>query len=94
MNEPLAQAVMRHLADTRGKDDPLGSLARSVLSGESTLRGAVRSSWYGEGLATAAADGLRAQDSFSFDQRAAVERDAARLRSRSDTADPTSGGDQ
>ncbi|MEU8238508.1 hypothetical protein AB0C07_09705 [Actinoplanes missouriensis] len=84
MNEPLAQAVMRHLADTRGKDDPLGALARTVLSGETTLRGAVGSAWHAEGLATAAAEGLREQETLSYDQRAAVERDAARLRARSE----------
>jgi hypothetical protein len=78
-DEPLAQALLRHLAATRGPGDPLGSLARSVLSGQADLRQAVTWSWHGEGLMSAFALALRERDRMSPDQRAAYDQQAATL---------------
>jgi chromosome condensin MukBEF MukE localization factor len=56
--EPLAQAVLRHLADNRDNDDPLASFARTVLNGEASLRDAAAFTWHGEALADASAKGF------------------------------------
>lgn len=50
--EPLARALLRHMAATRRKDDPVGSLARTVLPGEATLRTAANRPWHSDGLNT------------------------------------------
>jgi hypothetical protein len=75
-DEPLARAVLRHLADTRGKDDPMGSLARTVLSGEAGLREAANDPWHAQGMAAAFA---KSQRDLSADERARYEREARRL---------------
>jgi hypothetical protein len=79
-NEPLARAVLRHMAVTRGKDDPVGSLARTVLRGEATLQTAARDSWHSKGLVTAFQGAQDQLNRMSSEERAAYERDAARLR--------------
>lgn len=79
-DDPLARAVLRHLAGTRGTDDPLGSLAKSVLSGEATLRQAAQNSWHGQGLADAASTAIEAQKDLTPELRATIEADVARLR--------------
>lgn len=79
-NEPLARALLRHMAATRGNDDPVGSLARTVLSGEATLRTAAAHPWHSEGLAASLAASRAEKDRMSPEQRAAYERDAERLR--------------
>ncbi|MEU7907962.1 hypothetical protein [Actinoplanes sp. NPDC049118] len=79
--DPLARAVLRHMAAARGKDDPMGSLARTVLNGEATLQAAARDSWHGKGLATAFQGAQDELNRMSSERRATYERDAARLRS-------------
>ncbi|XVV15260.1 hypothetical protein ACQP2X_13215 [Actinoplanes sp. CA-131856] len=75
-DEPLARAVLRHLADTRGKDDAMGSLARTVLSGEAGLREAANNPWHAQGLAAAFA---KSQRDLTAEDRARYEREARRL---------------
>ncbi|MBG0568182.1 hypothetical protein [Actinoplanes aureus] len=88
-DEPLAQSLLRHLAATRGKHDPLGSLARTVVNGEATLVQAVRDPWHGAGLAEAASEGLKVQESLPSEEREAIESGAQRLRDRhANPADP------
>lgn len=77
--DPLARAILRHMAATRGKDDPIGSLARTVLNGETTLQAAALDTWHSQGLATAFQKAQEEQEHLSPEQRAAYERDAARL---------------
>jgi hypothetical protein len=60
--EPPARALLEHLATTRDDDDPLGSLARSVLSGEASLREAASYSWHQHGLLDALRDGMPQMD--------------------------------
>lgn len=79
--QPMARAVLRHLAATRGRDDPMGSLARTVLSGEASLRTAASDPWHGQGLASAMQKAVEEQNSMSPEQRAEYERAAQRLRS-------------
>jgi hypothetical protein len=76
---PPAAAVLRHLAATRGPDDPLGSLAHTVISGDAGLRAAAAYSWHGEGLLTAFAAALDERDRMTGEQRAAYDRAAERL---------------
>ena len=98
--DPLALAVLRHLAASRGLDDPLGSLARRVLAAPSAgapsagpssagaLREAVAWSWHGEAVAAAFEAALRERDRMPASERAAYERQAAGLRA----ADPVTPG--
>jgi hypothetical protein len=81
-DDPLAAGVLRHLAATRGPADPLGSLARSVLSGQASLREAVTWSWHGEAMATEFAGALRERDRMTAAERAAYDRQAADLSRR------------
>ncbi|GLY05002.1 hypothetical protein [Actinoplanes sp. NBRC 101535] len=78
--DPLAQAVLRHVAEAKGKDDPFGSLADAILKGEATLHDVGHSTWYGEGLVKAIDTALEAQAALPAEQRAMIERDAERLR--------------
>lgn len=91
IGDPLARSVLRYLADVRGKDEPLGVLARAVLIGETTIQGAARNAWIGEGLETASSAALSDYESMTVEQRAEAERGAAQLRDR---ADVTEGGEQ
>jgi hypothetical protein len=86
--EPLARAVLRHLATTRGANDPLGSFARTVVNGEATLRGAANFSLHSQALAAAADEAQREQRRMTPEQRAAFQREADRLR---DSAELTEG---
>lgn len=81
--DPLARSVLRHLATTRGKDDPLGSFARTVLSGEATLRTAADNPWHSQGLAAASRAAQDEQSRMSREQRATIEQAASQLRSGS-----------
>jgi hypothetical protein len=78
--DPVARALLRHMAGTRGKDDPIGSLARTVLTGEATLRTAAALPWHSDGLATSLAAATEERNRMSPEQRLAYERDAERLR--------------
>jgi hypothetical protein len=72
--DPLAESLLKHLAATRGPDDPLGSLARGVLSGETGLRESVTCSWHGEALMAAFAAAQRERDRMSPVEREAYDR--------------------
>lgn len=78
--QPLARAVLTTLARSRGGDDPLGSLARTVLNGEADLRTAVSFSWHGRALDDAFAASLREREAVSQEERAEWERQAQQLR--------------
>ena len=78
--QPLARAVLATLARTRGGDDPLGSLARTVLSGEATLRAAAQFSWHGLALDDAFTASLAQRDALTAAERAEWERQAHQLR--------------
>jgi hypothetical protein len=92
--DPLARSVLRHLAKTRGKDDPLGSFARTVINGEATLRTAANNSWHSHGLAAAAQSAQDEQNRMTPEERAGYERAARRLLTADalDDTDNTSGG--
>ena len=76
-DDPLTLGVLRHLATTRGPDDPLGSLARSVLSGQANLREAVTWSWHGEAMAAAFTTAQRERDRMTPAERAEYDEQAA-----------------
>ncbi|MFC8850699.1 MULTISPECIES: hypothetical protein [unclassified Micromonospora] len=78
--EPLARAVLTTLARSRSGDDPLGSLARTVLSGEADLRTAVGYSWHGRALGDAFTASLNERNALTRDERAEWERQAQQLR--------------
>jgi hypothetical protein len=90
--QPLARAVLRHLARTRGADDPMGSLARTVLTGDASLRTAASNPWHGQGLATAMQKAIDEQNRMTPEQRAAYERAAQQLRSADAESDPAEDG--
>lgn len=48
--DPLGRAVLDALARVRGKDDPLGGMAQSILDGEVSPRDAANSEVYAEAL--------------------------------------------
>lgn len=79
--QPLAQALLRHLAATRGRNDALGSFARTVISGEASLRAAADFPWHSEALAAAATTAQDEQHRMPAEQRGRYERDAENLRS-------------
>jgi hypothetical protein len=79
-DDPLAQGLLNHLATTRGPADPLGSLSRTVLSGQADLRQAVTFSWHGEALMSAYAAALRERERMSPSERAAYDRQALMIR--------------
>jgi hypothetical protein len=74
--QQLARAVLRHLAASRDANDPLGSFARTVISGEASLRTAANFSWHSEALAAAAVEARE----MTAEQRAEFEREAEKLR--------------
>ncbi|WBC08886.1 hypothetical protein [Micromonospora sp. WMMA1947] len=78
--QPLARAVLTTLARSRGRDDPLGSLAHTVLSGEADLRTAAAFSWHGRALDDAFAASLREREALSREERADWEQQAQLLR--------------
>jgi hypothetical protein len=79
---PVALALLRHLAATRGPDDPVGSMARGVLSGRAGLRESVTCSWHGEALTAAYAAARSEQERMTPAERAAYDGQAAALRLR------------
>jgi hypothetical protein len=83
-DDRLANSLLNHLATTRGEADPLGSLARAVLSGQADLRQAVTWSWHGEAMMSAFAAAMRERDRMSPAERAAYDQQAATLRASLD----------
>jgi hypothetical protein len=81
--------VLRHAAASRSGDDPVGSFARTVLSGEATLQGAAANPWHSQGLAGALEKAQRERDQMTPQQRAVYDEAAQRLRA----ADNDEGGD-
>ena len=79
-HQPLARAVLTALARNRGGDDPLGSLARTVLRGEADLRTAATFSGHGRALDDAFTASLTDRDALTREERAEWERQAQRLR--------------
>lgn len=79
---PLAEAVFKHLASERGENDPLGSLARTVLDGSATPREAAAHSWHSLGLLTSLESSLVERDHLDADEKAEFEDQAAELLSR------------
>lgn len=77
--QPLAGALLRHLAATRGPDDPLGSLARAVVTGEAGLREAAAHSWHAEGLLTSFQAAMDERARMPGEQLDAYDRAARRL---------------
>jgi hypothetical protein len=77
---PLARAVLAKLAATHSHNEPLGSLARTVLNGEANLRTAVAHPWHGQALGSAMASALDARRSLSPKERNDIERAAQRLK--------------
>jgi hypothetical protein len=77
---PLARAVLAKLAATNRHDEPLGSLARTVLNGEVDLRTAVAHPWHGQALDSAMTSALDARRNLSSQERDDIERAAQRLR--------------
>ncbi|SDS17333.1 hypothetical protein [Actinoplanes derwentensis] len=80
---PVAEALLRHLAQERGDDDPIGALAKGLLDGGSPSRELLRSSWLEEGLTEAVEKGRAELSRMSSERLAAIEEGAARLRSAS-----------
>lgn len=81
-DDALALGLLNHLATTRGAADPLGSLSRSVLSGQANMRQAVTWSWHGEALMSAFAAAQRERERMTPAERAAYDRQADEIRFR------------
>ena len=79
-HQPLARAVLATLARSRSGNDPLGSLARTVLRGEADLRTAIEFSWHGRALDDAFTASLAERDAVPREERADWERQAQQLR--------------
>ena len=86
--EPLARALLTTLARSRGANDPLGSLARTVLTGDMDLRTAASVSWHADALHASFGEAMTQRDALSPEQRAEYERQAHQLRDTSDQASP------
>jgi hypothetical protein len=71
--DPLARAVLAKLAETHGKDTPLGSFARTVLSGDATLREAANYPWHGEALGQAYTEAAMTHDALSPEAQSDIE---------------------
>ncbi|WP_199517040.1 hypothetical protein [Nucisporomicrobium flavum] len=84
--DPLARSVLRHLAATRGKDDALGSLARTVLNGEAGLQSAANNPWHSQALAAAAQEAQQSQDRMSPEERADIDAAARKLQRGADAS--------
>ncbi|GIF36903.1 hypothetical protein [Actinoplanes xinjiangensis] len=78
-DDPVARSLLQHLADVRGTDDPVGELARALISGEASPQELLRDSWFGEGLAGAVEAGQTELRRMSPEQLAMLEDGAARL---------------
>jgi hypothetical protein len=77
--DPLARAVLRKLETIHPKDAPLGSFARTVLTGEASLHDAARHPWHGQALSRAFTDAELARRHLSEKERAEIEKSATRL---------------
>jgi hypothetical protein len=75
----LARAVLRALAIRHDATESLGSLARTVLAGEASLRGAASHSWHGEALGKAFASAIDAQARMSPSDRTKINDAGRRL---------------
>jgi hypothetical protein len=82
--DPMVKALLKHLADERGENDPVGELSREILKGETSPVDLLRSTWYGEGLASAVEAGQAQLNQMPAEQRAKLEEAAARLREMHD----------
>lgn len=78
--QALARAVLTTVARRRGNDDPLGSLAGTVLRRQADLRTALGVSWHGQALEDAFTTSLAERDAMSADERAEWQQQAQRLR--------------
>ncbi|BCJ40399.1 hypothetical protein GCM10010168_32590 [Actinoplanes ianthinogenes] len=79
--QPLAQAVLEHLAEKRpGTQDPVGSFARTVLNGEATLSEAAAFSWHAGGLEDAFRQAEEDRKALPAEERAEFDQQASRLR--------------
>lgn len=90
--QPLARALLRHLATTRDKDDPIGSLARAVVNGEADLKTSAAHSCHRDALGPAFTHALEAQRALSPHERDAIGRSVQRLHDATDdelTVDPS-----
>lgn len=92
-SQPLAQALLRKLAATRGADDPLGSLARTVVEGRASLREAAAHSWHREALVAGFASALDRQRAMSAVEREEIRRTAQHLQAAADPERDTQQGD-
>jgi len=84
VQQPLTRAVLTTLARTRGGDDPIGSLARVILTGQADLRTAVAHSWHGQALDSACSESLARKRELSADEQAELEQQTQRLRDASE----------
>jgi hypothetical protein len=78
-DHPIVTSLLRHIAEERGRNDPLGELSRELLKGETAPADLLRSSWYGEGLAAAAERGQAELSRMAPEQIAKLEESATRL---------------
>lgn len=78
-SDPIIRALLKHLAEERGKNDPVGELSRELLREEFSVADLLRSSWYGAGLATAVEAGQDELSRMTPDQRGKLEEGAVRL---------------
>lgn len=88
----LTEAVLSHLAESRGDDHPLGGFAVAVLRAEVSLRESAAFSWHAEALSEAVRDGLDALNALPPEQRGHFEREAAEYGERLRNADRTETG--
>jgi hypothetical protein len=79
IDDTAARNLLQHLADERDTDDPVGELARALLTGEHTARDLVQNSWIGAGLTDAVESGRNELDRMSEQRLAALTEAATRL---------------
>lgn len=93
-HNPLARAVLRHLADTHRKDSPLGSFAQTVLNGEASLQASAQFSWHSDGIAEAFERGVRDLEKLSPEERNRIEQEAIGYRELLDELNGAEAKDQ
>ncbi|MEU8238937.1 hypothetical protein AB0C07_11875 [Actinoplanes missouriensis] len=79
MDDPTARNLLQHLAHERDSDDPVGELARALLSGRHTPQDLVRNSWLAQGLVEAVDKATTELERMPEHQRAALDEAAIRL---------------
>lgn len=84
VQQPLARAVLTTLARTRDGDDPIGSLAHVILTGQADLRTTASHSWHGQALDSAWSESLARQRELSADEQTELEQQTQRLRDASE----------